>query len=75
MNAHRKRWSDLSSTQRVAVVALAGVEAVLTVTALVDLARRPADQVRGPKALWAMAAFVQPVGPIAYLRLGRRAAR
>ena len=48
------------------------VEVVLTTTALVDLARRPAAQVRGPKAAWALASFVQPVGPIAYLALGRR---
>jgi hypothetical protein len=28
--------------------------------------------VRGPKGLWALGCFVQPVGPIAYLTLGRR---
>ena len=50
----------------------AAVEIVLTTTALVDLARRPADQVRGSKALWALGCFVQPVGPVAYLALGRR---
>jgi hypothetical protein len=55
----------------VAIVALASVELALTATALVDLARRPADQVRGPKALWALGCFVQPVGPVAYLAIGR----
>lgn len=54
-----------------AIVALASVELALTATALVDLARRPAAQVRGPKALWALGCFVQPVGPVAYLAVGR----
>ena len=69
--ARRRRWSELSGGQRVAIVALASVELALTATALVDLARRPADQVRGPKALWALGCFVQPVGPVAYLAIGR----
>ena len=50
----------------------AAVELMLTTVALVDLARRPRDEVRGPKALWALGCFVQPVGPVAYLALGRR---
>ena len=62
----------MSSGQRAAIVAGAAVELVLTTTALVDLARRPASQVRGSKALWALGCFVQPVGPVAYLAVGRR---
>lgn len=62
----------MSGGQRAAIVAGAAVELVLTTTALVDLARRPASQVRGSKALWALGCFVQPVGPVAYLALGRK---
>jgi hypothetical protein len=54
------------------VLVLVSVELALTATALVDLAKRPAAQVRGPKPLWALGCFVQPVGPVAYLTLGRR---
>jgi hypothetical protein len=68
----RKRWSEMSGGQRAAIVAGAAVELALTTTALVDLARRPASQVRGSKALWALGCFVQPVGPVAYLALGRK---
>jgi len=68
----RKRWSDLSRGQRTAIVVASAVEVVLTATALVDLARRPTTQVRGPKPLWALGCFVQPVGPVAYLTFGRR---
>jgi hypothetical protein len=67
-----KRWNELTSRQQTAILVLASVELALTATALVDLARRPAAQVRGPKALWAIGCFVQPIGPIAYLTLGAR---
>jgi hypothetical protein len=70
----RKRWSELTSRQRTAIVAASAVEVVLTTVALVDLARRPSDQVRGSKPLWALGCFVQPIGPIAYLTFGRRPA-
>jgi hypothetical protein len=72
MRTRRVRWSELSRGQRYSVVALSAVEFALATASLVDLARRPAERVRGPKALWALAAFVQPVGPLAYLALGRR---
>lgn len=62
----------MTTGQRVALSALVAVEVALTTTALVDLARRPGEQVRGPKVAWALGCFVQPVGPIAYLTLGRR---
>jgi hypothetical protein len=67
-----KKWQDLTSGQKTAILVAASVELALTATALVDLARRPREQVRGPKALWALGCFVQPVGPIAYLAIGVR---
>ena len=70
--ADKKRWRDLTRTQQTGLVVLGAVEVVLTVTALKDLARRPAAQVRGPKPLWALGCVVQPVGPVAYLTVGRR---
>ena len=70
----KQTWSDLSITQQRLIVVGGLVEAVLTAVALRDLRRRPADQVRGPKPAWFLASFVQPVGPLAYLLLGRREA-
>ncbi len=70
--ATKRRWSDLSDTQRRAAIAAGVVELAVTTKALRDLARRPGGQVRGPKLLWVLACFVQPVGPVAYLVLGRR---
>jgi Phospholipase_D-nuclease N-terminal len=72
--ASTKRWSDLTRAQQGLVIVVAPVELALTVIALRDLARRPAGRVRGPKPLWALGCFVQPVGPLAYLVLGRRPA-
>lgn len=68
----QREWSDFSVRQRRAVYVLGVVETVLTVASLVDLARRPARDVRGPKAAWVLGAFVQPVGPVAYFLVGRR---
>jgi hypothetical protein len=68
----KKRWEDLTDGQKAAIVVLGAAEVVFTVVALRDLARRPRAGVRGPKPLWVAGCFVQPVGPVAYLVLGRR---
>jgi hypothetical protein len=58
------------------LVLAAAVETVLKLVMLIDLRKRPADQVRGPKALWAATALMSTAGlaPLAYLVLGRRRA-
>ncbi len=68
----RKKWTDMTPLQKRAIVGAGVLEVVLTSIALIDLAKRESAQVRGPKALWLLGIFVQPVGPIAYLSLGRR---
>jgi hypothetical protein len=68
----QRGWSDLNDSQRAAVVVGSVVEVALTTVAPWDLARQPSSRVRGPKLLWSLACFVQPVGPIAYLLFGRR---
>jgi hypothetical protein len=67
-----KRWGDLSSTQRKAVVLSGIVQLGLLAAALADIYRRPAREIRGPKRLWAAVAFVNFVGPISYFLFGRR---
>jgi len=68
----KRRWSELSPRARTAVVVGAAVEITVTAIALRDLMHRPATQVRGPKVLWYLGAFVQPVGGPLYLVVGRR---
>jgi hypothetical protein len=68
----REVWNAMPRWQRAGTFALGVVEIIATTAAVVDLVRRPRDEVRGPKALWWPALTVQPVGPFAYLALGRR---
>lgn len=68
----KRKWSELTPTQRSLVVMGASVEVVLTSLALIDLAKRPSAGVRGSKLVWAAGCFVQPIGPLAYFVAGRR---
>lgn len=71
----RKKWNELSPRSRQLIVAGAVFESGLKIAALIDLARRPAAEVRGPKPAWALAiTAVNSVGavPIAYFVYGRR---
>lgn len=68
----KKSWGDMTPAQKKLVVATGILEVVLTTWCLRDLKDRPAELVRGPKALWGPAMSVQPIGPIAYLVWGRK---
>jgi hypothetical protein len=73
--AARKRWSDLSEGTRRLIIATAVAEGILKVAALIDIKRRPASQIRGPKWLWApVIAVLNSAGvvPISYFVFGRR---
>ena len=71
----KKRWSEFSPAARAAIVAGAVAEAIVTSIALRDLIRRPRAEVRGRKLVWFFGFFVQPFGPLLYLRAGRRRSR
>ena len=69
------KWQDLSSRTQRFILISASFEMVLKVAALADLARRPAEQVRGSKPRWAAAIIlINSLGavPIVYFRNGRR---
>jgi hypothetical protein len=68
----KQKWSDLSKRKRRLIVVAGVAEAGLKVAMLIDLRRRPADQIRGPKWLWTPLAFVNLVGPVSYFAFGRR---
>jgi hypothetical protein len=74
MPASRRRWRDMSPTQRLLMMLLAVAQVSLAITAWVDLARRPTDQINGDKRWWAAVIAVNFVGPLAYFRRGRRPA-
>ncbi|MCK2219453.1 PLDc N-terminal domain-containing protein [Actinomadura sp. ATCC 31491] len=66
------RWNEMSRPRRRMLVLAAATELVLTSAAAADLWSRPRAAVRGRKALWWPAIFVQPLGPVVYLVWGRR---
>ena len=76
--AARRQWSNLSQRTRRLLTIAAVAEGILKLAALIDLKRRPASQVRGPK--WAWATVVTVVGsagvlPVSYFLFGRRQPR
>lgn len=71
----RKKWSELSPRTRQIIIVGGVIEGALKVAALVDLARRPAEQVRGSKAVWATSiVLINAMGavPILYFATGRK---
>lgn len=69
--AQKKRWNELSLVSRWRIVVLGIIQLGLQFVALRDLVKRPASEVRGSKGTWAAASFINFVGPLAYLAVGR----
>lgn len=71
----KQKWHALTPVQRKLLVVGSAIDTAAKTAAIVDLARRPAAQIRGPKWLWATALpVVNSAGilPAAYFLLGRR---
>jgi hypothetical protein len=69
-----KRWSELTPGTRKLIIVVAVAEAALKTAAAIDLKRRPADQIRGPKWAWAAGLVINSAGviPLSYFAFGRR---
>jgi Phospholipase_D-nuclease N-terminal len=68
------KWKDFDPRTRRFIVVAGAIEGALKIAALIDLARRPSNEVRGPKAGWAAAvSLINALGavPIAYFAWGR----
>jgi hypothetical protein len=73
-----RTWGDLDESTRKLIIAVAVADGILKVAALIDIKRRPASQIRGPKWVWApVVAVVNSAGvvPISYFVWGRRQPR
>ena len=69
------RWGDLSERTRTLLLTAAAADGMLKIAALIDIKRRPADQIRGRKWMWATAVtLINSAGvvPVSYFILGRR---
>jgi Phospholipase_D-nuclease N-terminal len=69
-----RRWTDLAPRARAGIAVGGAVQLGLLAAALRDLRRRDPAQLRGPRWLWTLLAFVNIVGPLAYFAVGRRRA-
>lgn len=75
MRRGKVSWSEMSPAKRCAVASFAVLDLALRAWALADLVQRPPEQIKGPKAAWAVVlGVVNSAGvlPAAYLALGRR---
>ena len=68
----RKHWHELSGAQQAGIVVMTIVQLSLLAAALLDLRRRPAEEINGTKRMWTAAAFINFVGPISYFVWGRK---
>jgi hypothetical protein len=67
------RWfTSLPPRYRWLLGTAAAAEIGLAAAAWTDIKRRPADQINGPKMLWAGLSFLNFVGPLSYFTFGRR---
>ena len=72
----KRRWAELSPSSRKMILVGAAIEGTLKVAALIDLARRPSDEIRGSKTKWVVAIVIVNSGgalPVYYFAHGRRA--
>jgi hypothetical protein len=76
-----KKWDELSQPEKsMAVMSFAGqavvamVQVGLLIAALLDLRKRPAEQIKGRKLAWFFIVFINWVGPISYFIFGRKKA-
>jgi len=68
----KKSFSDLSAPAKTGTVLLGIAQVAFAGLAFVDLAGRPADDIRGPKPVWIPVILVNWVGPASYFLFGRR---
>lgn len=68
----RRRWGDLSTREKRGIGFVGLIQVGLLLFALQDWFRRPDGQIRGPKRRWFPVLFLNFIGPIAYLTIGRR---
>lgn len=68
----KQKFSELSRTSQFAILSAISLQLSLLVTALVDLSKREPAQINGSKGLWAVASFINFIGPLAYFIFGRK---
>jgi hypothetical protein len=68
----KKSWKELPPMARFGTIAAAIVQLTLLIAAQRDISRRPAEQIRGSKALWRAVTLINFIGPGSYFAFGRK---
>lgn len=69
---NKKKWSELPGPTKAGTIVVGLIQVSLLIAALVDIRKRPAEEINGSKAMWMGIAFINWVGPIAYFVKGRK---
>jgi hypothetical protein len=72
MAKKKKSWRDLSKGQKAMVMLSGAVNMSLLIAAQRSLAKTPDAEIRGKKALWRAASFINFFGPVSYFVFGRK---
>ena len=72
MKPPRKTWAELSPPAKFGTIVAACVQLSLLVAAQRDISRRPAEEIRGSKALWRAVTLINFIGPGSYFTFGVR---
>jgi len=68
----KKSWKDMTPGQRRVTIVAGVLEFGLMLAAQRSISKTPAAQIRGSKALWRAACFINFFGPVGYFVFGRR---
>jgi hypothetical protein len=72
MKPPRKTWAELPPRAKFGTIVAAGVQLSLLIAAQRDISRRPAEEIRGSKALWRAVTLINFIGPGSYFTFGVR---
>jgi hypothetical protein len=70
--ARKKSWAELSPPAKFGTIVAASVQLSLLIAAQRDISRRPAEEIRGSKALWRAVTLLNFIGPGSYFTFGVR---
>lgn len=67
-----KQIKSTLRNQPVGVIAIAAVQFSLTIAGIIDIIRRPKNQIKGSKWAWLPFQLVNFIGPLTYFFFGRK---
>ncbi len=72
MKKKKKSWKDMPPAARIGTVIVGVLQLAFLAAAQRDISRRPAEQIRGSKAVWRMVTLINFIGPGSYFAFGRK---